>query len=499
MNKYVKLLSASLAVWMILLSACSSKGSEITSSAGSSGSKEKTAELVLALPIPGNTPKDMQTVEDEINKIALKKINAKVKITPISLGSYAQQIILKMTANENVDIFYVSKDSNFSGQANKGQLLPLNDLVDKYGQDLMKAHHSEYLKASTINGKLYAIPVIQNYVDLKGIVMRKDLVEKYNIDVGKIKSLDDLDQVFKTIKDHETNVIPVVPLFPGISILPNWYDQLGDSLGVLPNYDNNLKAVDIFETPEYAQKVKKVRSWYQAGYIQQDVATSKDNGQELIKAGRAFATFAPQAPGSDALNTKIIGTPMVGATLSSTYINTTNISNNMWAIPSNSKNPEKAMSFLNLMFSDPDIVNLLDWGIEGKHYVKVSDNQVDFPNGQNASNSNYYPNWNWLVGNQFLSYLTKGDAPDLWKKMDDFNNQATRSKALGFTFDQAPVKTEVVAVNNVVSQYKVALESGALDPDTVLPEFIKKLKAAGIDKIVAEKQKQLDDWAKTNK
>jgi putative aldouronate transport system substrate-binding protein len=82
--------------------------------------------------------------------------------------------------------------------------------------------------------------------------------------------------------------------------------------------------------------------------------------------------------------------------------------------------------------------------------------------------------------------------------MDQFNKSAKRSKALGFGFDPTPVKTEYAAVTNVVTQYKMPLETGSVDPDKVLPEFISKLKAAGIDKVIAEKQKQLDEWAKAN-
>ena len=39
-----------------------------------------------------------------------------------------------------------------------------------------------------------------------------------------------------------------------------------------------------------------------------------------------------------------------------------------WGIPTTSKNPDAAMKFLNLMFSNADINNLLAWGVEGVHY-----------------------------------------------------------------------------------------------------------------------------------
>jgi putative aldouronate transport system substrate-binding protein len=47
---------------------------------------------------------------------------------------------------------------------------------------------------------------------------------------------------------------------------------------------------------------------------------------------------------------------------------------------------------------------------------------------------------------------------------------------------------------NVINQYLPGLNCGSLDPDKEILNFVKKLKEAGMDKIVAEKQKQLDAW-----
>jgi putative aldouronate transport system substrate-binding protein len=35
---------------------------------------------------------------------------------------------------------------------------------------------------------------------------------------------------------------------------------------------------------------------------------------------------------------------------------------------------------------------------------------------------------------------------------------------------------------------------GVVDPTVVLPEFQQALKAAGIEEIIAENQKQIDEW-----
>lgn len=69
---------------------------------------------------------------------------------------------------------------------------------------------------------------------------------------------------------------------------------------------------------------------------------------------------------------------------------------------------------------------------------------------------------------------------------------AKSSPALGFVFDSAEVKSEVGAIANVDKQYKKALETGSVDIDKVMPEYMAALKAAGVDKIIKAKQEQFD-------
>ncbi|HAA25383.1 MAG TPA: ABC transporter substrate-binding protein, partial [Ruminiclostridium sp.] len=104
-------------------------------------------------------------------------------------------------------------------------------------------------------------------------------------------------------------------------------------------------------------------------------------------------------------------------------------------------------------------------------------------------------NMGYAMGNQFLSPLWRGEQPDLWEQMKKDNDTALRSKALGFTFNSENVKTELAAVNSVRSQYRMLIECGLADPDSgIIEEYVAKMKEAGVDKIIAEKQAQLDAW-----
>lgn len=501
MKKVLTSASALILGSMLLLSACGNSGGSAQSGGeGSAKPAEKAVELDIAYPIFGAVPKDLNLVQDAINKISLQKINATVKLTPVSFGNWEQQVNLMLSSNEKLDLMVVTSNlySNFVA---KGQLIALDQLLGNQGQGIKNAMDQAYLNASKISGKIYAIPTIRDFAANNGLTMRKDLVDKYQIDVSKIKTLDDVETVLKLIKSKEPNISPLIPGNIGRSMLDSYrtFDTLGDSIGVLPNFDNNLKIVNLYETEDYAQFVGKMRNWYTSGLILKDSATNKTSQFDLLKSDRGFAYFSNMKPGFEQQESKSSGVPVVIANLLQPVSTTTNVTNIMWGIPINSKTPEKSMEFLNLMYTDKEIVNLFDWGMEGKHYVVKSDNVIDFPEGIDAKTSGYNLNMGYLFGNQFLSYVFNGDDPKIWEKMDQFNKSALKSKALGFTFDASAVKAEYAAVSNVVTQYKLPLETGSVDPATILPEFISKLKAAGIDKIIAEKQKQLDEWAKLNK
>ncbi|MGO4546246.1 extracellular solute-binding protein [Paenibacillus sp. 2TAB23] len=499
MKRKLSLISALIVITLLLAACSSNEDSNKTASQTSNGSAaseeaEDPYEMTVAYFEFGSVPKDQLLVEEEINKITKAKMNTTVKLLPISISTWQNQVNLMLTSNEKLDLMPLF-GTTYANQVAKGQLVELDDLLAKQGTGIIEALGPDYANAAKVSGKTYAVPTIRDLAQSYGFQIRKDFVDKYNLNLDQVKKLEDLEPILKTIKENEPTMIPLVNSAGQSPIGPiSTRDSLGDDMGVLLNNGQDLKVVNWFETEEYAAILKKMREWYQAGYIGKDAVTNKESTSDLIKSGKGSGNLANMKPGYDVQETRQAGMPIVSVEMMPPVAKTSTVTNVMWGIAKNSKNPEKAMQFLNLMYTDKEIVNLLDWGIEGKHYVKVSDNVIDYPQDVNAGSVGY-SGTGWLFGNQFLSYIFKGDDEQLWEKMKEFNENAIKSKALGFTFDSSPVKTEFAAVTNVLSQYRVALECGALDPDKALPEFIAKLQDAGIDKVITEKQKQLDAWA----
>jgi ABC-type sugar transport system, periplasmic component len=501
---------ASFMAFAILLGSCGAAvkpGQSQQSTSQQSTAKANTEATVLnmAFMTLGTTAKDMQAVEDEVNKITLEKINAKVKVMPISQSAWIQQMTLMLSGNEKLDLaIEAGYDASFSTQVANGQWLPLDELLQKNGTGVLKAINDIdpiYLKSGKINGKIYGVPTIGELANSDGIVMRKDIVEKYKINLDNIKTLDDVENMLLLIKKNEPDLTPVMPQAPSdsmVAYLGTW-DRLGDFYGVLKDFSQDeLKVENLFATQEYFDICNKMYKWYQEGLILKDAATNQQSAVSLVKAGKAFSYMMNLAPGAATTQSLRCGREMVVVELIPPMAITINGSCFMWGIPRNCSNTEKAMELMNLLYTDNDIENLLTWGIKGKHYVVTDDPSgkvIDYPQGVNAENTGYGMGIGFEMGNMFLTYVWKGDSPDLYTQVSEFNKIAKKSKAFGFTFDPTPVKTEYAAVTNVYNQYRIALECGQLNPETEIPKFVKALKDAGIEKIISEKQAQLDKWA----
>ena len=179
---------------------------------------------------------------------------------------------------------------------------------------------------------------------------------------------------------------------------------------------------------------------------------------------------------------------------------TSSISTAAWMVSRNTVDVNRSMQFMNLMWSDPTVFNLLSYGVEGEDYVFVDESKsvIDFPEGVTAATSQYDNQLGWMWGNRFIGHIWNGDNETIWQDLDSFNKSSHVSKASGFTFDSSNVQNEITACNNVIDKYAYGLECGAVDPDEMIPVFLKELESNGINTVIEEKQKQLDAWAEAN-
>jgi putative aldouronate transport system substrate-binding protein len=174
--------------------------------------------------------------------------------------------------------------------------------------------------------------------------------------------------------------------------------------------------------------------------------------------------------------------PYIGKSI----ISTGSVQGSGYAISIYSKHKEQAMQFMNLWYTDPKLATLMAYGIEGNQYTTNSDGTITFTDNHAA-----YSPWRNGMGNIFILPETDTEGKGYYDGFKKYNEEGTPVALLGFTFDTEPVKNQIASLNNVRDQYVFALNTGSVDPDTQLPEFLSKLKSNGMDDVVAEANKQV--------
>lgn len=486
-------------------STASASGTSEASTASSAGTADlKEAELTtlnLVTMASGKEAADITKVEEAMNKILEEKFNVNVKLTFLPFATYAEQTTLMLSSGQGADILPVYMIP-LPTCANAGQIIPLDDLLNQYGAGI-KEQIGDYVECGRVGDSIYGITTGRDLASTQGFAMRKDLADKYKIDYENIKTLDQLKEALVKVKEGEENVWPVA-VSAGENIR-NWgWDPLGDdivNLGVLPDMAQESTVVNLYETKQYEDLTNTMYEWMQEGLIQADAVNTTEVSSTLLQAGTAFGYFTNLKPGYAAENTASLGIEIVVSEMVDALASTNNVSRATWTISSGCKNPEAAMKTLNELYTNPELGNLYMYGIEGTHYKVLEaggasngQNIIDYADGLDATTSGYRKSGTWLAPNQFVGNVWNGSTPDYWDVTRTFNDEATKSKAFGFTYDSANVNNEVTACTNVVSKYNKALLCGALDPAETLPKFNQELKDAGIDNIIKEKQTQLDEW-----
>lgn len=515
-----RMLALSLVVCMVLgMAACGSSGdkTDTTDKSTTDAKTEDTQEgsdetqkqaegdpvkLVVSFRTSGNVPSEanIHKVEDALNEILREKINAEVELMIIQSGSYKQQMTLMLSGDEQLDVMGATANIIPSAVAGE-QLRDLGELLDEYGQGIKDILSSELLSCGEFNGVQYCIPIqADSALGMGYYTMRKDIVDKYDIDVSAIKTYDDLTEVFQLVHDNEPDLTIVAPASAGYSFMQYncAWDKLGDYFGVLDNCgQDGLEVVNLFETENYKTYLSVMREWYTRGFISADVTNSTESGGALMKAGTLFAYCNSNKPGIDTQESMNSGREVVGAQVLDTITWTGN--NWQWTIPENSRNPEKAMEFLNLLYTDPDVLNTIVYGIEGEDYILHDDGRVGYPEGIDSSTVGYsMANMLWSFGYEFNAYVWETNDSEVWEQTKEWNETGLVSKAYGFVFDSTSVANEMASVQNVYDQYRMSLECGVVDPDEALDEMNEKLYTAGLQTIIDEKQRQLDEWAAEN-
>lgn len=435
----------------------------------------------------GIPQKDLKVVNEEVNKYTKDKYNITVTLNQIDWGEYDQKMSALVNAGEKFDLAFSCSwlgGFNYLNNSRKGAFLDITEYLEEDNKELKDAIYENFWKGATIDGKIYGVPAQKEIAATEYYVYNKELVDKYDVPYQDIRTYDDLEPWLELVKEKEN----IEPWFMGEAYKnPYEFDDLSNNIGLDLKADQD-KIVNYFFEDPYIQRITKVREFMEKGYINKDAALAK--GEDI--QGRDWLVTSMQmgpldtATAKDSVKKDVVISPM----MDSVVTNASTMGGGT-VISANTDHPKEAVKFLEAVNTDPKLMNLLAYGIEGKHYEKTGDDTIKWLDAHSNYTNPFY-----MFGNYFNLYHQEGAQTDEWEVLAQYNKDATPSPALGFNFDTKNVTTQLAAMNNVVEEFKALINTGSVDVDKTLADMKKKMDAAGQGEIIEEMQKQYDEWKK---
>lgn len=409
----------------------------------------------------------------------------------------------------------------------QGHLRPLEPYLGKY-PNIVKAIGAPVIDFNYMLGHLYGLPT-GFYVGggVSGMVYRLDLAEKYGM--KELKNMDDFELFLAEVKKNEPDMIPFGAddtfnaAYHGACPWRTWlptrhgYNPGGAMIGggVEEGLNNPPKYVGGETQPGFTIGFERAKDWYDKGWVNKNVLQLKveQTVEELFNPGKCAAIAynepaikAEQTiqPGLQSFNAKAkaAGFSVVGD-IEGGVVNFAMLK--QWNFQVfNSHVPEEdtlaGLQFFDWMLASQDNIDIYLFGIDGVNYKKLpSMKYADIPGVDGTTN--YRRRW-YVAGVPGQFERVPENASENFTKtlafITNLDNFVTNPLEK-FEPDRKPKENELAQLTAANKEYSLPLMAGQIDLKEGVDKYVKALKDAKRDEVMAEFQTQLDKWVADNK
>ena len=331
------------------------------------------------------TPEASAKVLETLNPYLQEKLNVTLEPTWGTWGDFDDSVVTALAGGDDVDIYFTCNWSpnEYNRYARDGYWVKLDELLPTYGADLLNTIPQEIWDCAETNGYdgkgVYAVPGLKDTAtqycwDVNGTLLAE---LGYNVDevcaAGLDYYSDDFEALLKAAKDAKganfypllieavvlermgTTTAIVTGDLGNSNILSYYYDKAN------PSKDIGSNIVNKYATEEFKKFAERTYYLAQQGYIapsSQNEATANDYRTATTQTGDYLISTQSYAFGCelDYSTARKIDVRMVPA--AAPYMDATSGQGAMMAISATSKNPERALMFLNLLNTDPTAMTM---------------------------------------------------------------------------------------------------------------------------------------------
>ncbi|MDR3121202.1 MAG: ABC transporter substrate-binding protein [Clostridiales bacterium] len=476
-------------------------GGEATTAAASAELPRVTLKFVFG----GPGYASMDEVWKNVTAVAGDRLNADFQITFYPWGEeYKQKLQLQISSGDDFDLNFDGDWLSYNTLVNQGAYLDIKDLAPQYMPEYYKyLEEQNMLKSTFVGDGMYCIPWTPLFNPRPWFSWWDANIDTpVEQDPALIKTIEDVDVYLHKVKEANPNtkyhIWESVGDYDTNTILQAKYDLAKWDFHYLTYdlKDPTAKLIPEEQTDMFKESAQFAKKWVDDGIFPRDAWTNKPAHDTLgTDLGHVFSGTAmyeyivyedrykdPQRHYAQLYEDGL-------------FVNKSPV-NNLNAINKNAKNPERALMFLDLLWQDQDFYNAVLYGIEGVTYRRNDAGELLFPEGIDATTSNWME-WSSQWGFWRLGRMqpTAARSAESWALNDEFMKKPQNIVAplAGFVPNTDSVKTEIAARDALYVEFGTLLDYGVVDDvDAALAEYIQKQKDAGLDKIIEAIQPQVD-------
>lgn len=447
--------------------------------------------VVLRYYTIGRKDRDLEQVNAALNELLMERYGFQVDYRKIDWNEYEDTVNGILNTSQDFDVVFTS-DTQYMRNAANGVFLDLSNYLIGEGKALYDAVDPQLWQGVKVGGKICGVPTNKELAPVVQFLFSQELVDKYDIHIEDYKTLDSLEPVLTMISQKEPDVIPLLFTSERVNLaelIGYEYAAGGDLPLVVRCGDPECKIVNLYETPEMRQLQATLHSFYEKGLINAD-ATLR-TAISRFRAEQVFCRIGTGGPDASASFSVDFGYPIVSQFASEPWMTNTSARGAIMAINAHTSHLKEALMFLCAVNLDPDVRNMLNFGIEGVHYQLNQQDQVEVI-------SDGYRGVPYTQGNWYILKTMAGEDPEKWEHYRAYNAQVHSSCLLGFEPDLSDMEQECAQVSKVYQRFDNALLTGSVDPDFFRNMALEDMKQAGVDHLREQLQKQVDQWLQGN-
>ncbi|MFC5530580.1 DUF3502 domain-containing protein [Cohnella yongneupensis] len=511
-----KAIASTLAIILVLLlAACSGNGSGDkpgTSDTGPNGNADEVKpanndqEVTLKFYFGGEKPAATDEVWAKVSDyVKAKGLNVKFNINFIPWNDFSGRLLIMAASGDKWDLNF-DTDTSFNQMAAKDSYMPLNELLPKYAPHLNDKYKEQgTLATATVNGKIVGLPWAMKMNQRPYAGWRVDLAEKAGIvrKPDSVKTIEDIDKLLHELKAAYPNAkISRTPPQALFIVRDEWVDLAFHGLGFyMDDPKHTVRAIE--QQPFYVESGNLAKKWFDDKILNRDAMIDSESGADQWRNGKTMFTLTSHewAYANPGFSDPSFRQQMSWVYPDKRFVNRSQLAN-VLAINRNSEHADRVLRFLDMLETDRELYDLVLYGIEGKTYV-LNGETVEYPGDMQYMTSNYME-WGgqWAFWKSQFMRPTQTYSKNFWLEEAKFASLPVNvdSPVEGLFITEDNIKAEVAKRDDTYEGYGKKIEFGNVDNvEQAVAVYIAKQRESGIDKVIADVQRQVDQYLANKK